>query len=403
MIKYDHIFHSRYHGENTLNARNDKLYLGYLASSHFIIHVFTMLLPVLLLPFQEELGISLVQLSLLSSIPRLINVFIYIPTGIISDQYPAQTLTASFFVTLLGALVIPLSNGFYTLLAGFILLSVGSTLYHPPSLKMASSFDTSKLSLALGIHNIGSNIGFAAGPLLLGIFMSRWGWRYSFYVWAVLTLIMAVFSIGYTRRTLEGGEKHELNFLGDIRSIISRDFLLVVAVSTVIEAIFNVLVTYVPVYFTIEIGLSYSLTSIISGLGPIAGILGSVVGGYAGDRYGKYRMGILVNAVLAGFLFIFPSMRTLVTVVVIYALYRLLQAAFMPLLNSMIASHSSLENRSLAYSFNFVMVNLFGSLSTTGASVLIENYSTRVIFPVCIAAILPVCILIWLLSKYPEH
>ncbi len=385
-----------------MGESNDKLYLGYLASSHFIIHVFTMLLPVLLMPFQEELGISLVQLSLLSSIPRLLNVFIYIPTGIISDKYPSQTLTTSYFVTLLGALTIPLSNGFYQLLLGFTLLSIGSTLYHPPSLKMASSFDTTRLSLAMGIHNIGSNIGFAAGPLLLGVFMTRWGWRYSFYVWAALTLVMAVFSVGYTRRTLEGGEKREINFMGGLKDILKRDFLVVVAISTFIEAIFNVLVTYVPVYFTVEIGLSYSLTSIISGLGPVAGILGSVLGGYSGDRFGKYKMGIIVNSMLAGFLLIFPSMKTLVTVVIIYALYRLLQAMFMPLLNSMIASHSSLENRSLAYSFNFVLVNLFGSLSTTGASILIESYGTRVIFPLCIVSILPVCVLIWVLSRMGE-
>ena len=156
----------------------------------------------------------------------------------------------------------------------------------------------------------------------------------------------------------------------------------------------------VPAYFTIEIGLSYSLTSIISGLGPVTGILGSIVGGYTGDRFGRYRMGIIVNALLAGFLLVFPSLKTLMIVVVIYALYRFLQASFMPLLNSMIASHSNLENRSLAYSFNFVLVNLFGSLSTTGASILIEEYSTRVIFPICIATLMPVCIMIWLLSRY---
>jgi FSR family fosmidomycin resistance protein-like MFS transporter len=128
-----------------------------------------MLLPVLLLPFRDELGISLVQLSLLASIPRLLNVLIYIPTGVISDKYPAMTLTTSFFVTVLGALVIPLSSGFYELLVGFILISVGSTLYHPPSLKMASNFDHSKMSLAMGIHNIGSNFGFRGFHDALGL------------------------------------------------------------------------------------------------------------------------------------------------------------------------------------------------------------------------------------------
>ncbi len=89
-----------------------RLYLGYLLSSHFVIHVFTFLLPVLLLPFQEELGISLVQLSLLSSIPKLLNVLIYIPSGVMSDRYPSQTLTASFAITVIASMLIPSSTNF---------------------------------------------------------------------------------------------------------------------------------------------------------------------------------------------------------------------------------------------------------------------------------------------------
>jgi predicted MFS family arabinose efflux permease len=43
--------------------------LTFLASTHFIIHVYTMLFPVLILPIQDELGITLVQASLLASVP----------------------------------------------------------------------------------------------------------------------------------------------------------------------------------------------------------------------------------------------------------------------------------------------------------------------------------------------
>jgi len=66
--------------------------LAYLASTHFIIHVYTQLLPVLLLPLREELGVSLVQVSLLASIPRLVNVVAYIPAGIAADRRPALIL-----------------------------------------------------------------------------------------------------------------------------------------------------------------------------------------------------------------------------------------------------------------------------------------------------------------------
>jgi MFS family permease len=77
---------------------NSNTLLAFLASTHFITHVYTQLLPVLLLPLRDELGVSLVQISLLASIPRLFNVVAYIPSGITADRHPALILTASFVV-----------------------------------------------------------------------------------------------------------------------------------------------------------------------------------------------------------------------------------------------------------------------------------------------------------------
>jgi len=382
-----------------------KTYLAYLASSHFIIHVYTFLLPVLLLPFQDELGISLVQLSLLSSIPKLLNVLIYIPAGVISDRYPSKTLTASFAITVLGSLLIPLSYSFMPLLLGFTLISIGSTLYHPPSLKMASEYSTTKITTAMGIHNMGSSLGFAAGPLLIGLFMDWSSWRHSYYVWTVLTVLMTIMTYRYTRGTLKGTETvRDFNVFSGIRNILSMDFILVVAISTLVEAMFNILVTFVPAYFTLEMGLSYSLTSFISGIMPLTGLLGSFLGGYSGDRFGIYKTGIFTMAALAGLLALFPRMNTLVLAAAVYGLYRSLQAAFMPILNGMISGHSSRENRSLAFSFNFVIVNLLGSITTTGVSYVIENRGTPVIFPISIALLVPVIVLLfWLQRKSSQN
>ena len=378
---------------------SNALYLSFLTSTHFIIHVYTMLLPVLLLPLQDELGVGLVQLSLLSSIPRLLNVFIYIPTGMWADRQPSLVLTLSFIVTALGAIVVPMARTFPLLMVGFTLLSLGSTLYHPPSLKMASEFNPRRISLAMGLHNVGSSLGFATGPLLLGAMMSGWGWRYSFYIWMVLTLGMAVVSHLYTRNTLKGKEASSRGLSGDLKNLLTGDYLMVVAMATLVEAIFNILVTFVPVYFTVELGLSYGMTSIVTGLGPLTGILGSTLGGFTGDKYGRYRTGILVLGSVGVLLVIFPGLKILWLVLVVYGLYRALQAAFMPLMNSMIAAHSSSENRSLSYSFNFVAVNLAAAITPPTISYLIEQYNTVIIFPICIAAIIPTCGLIYLLRK----
>jgi FSR family fosmidomycin resistance protein-like MFS transporter len=376
--------------------------LAYLASTHFIIHVYTQLLPVLLLPLREELGVSLVQISLLASIPRLLNVVAYIPAGIAADRRPALILALSFVVTFAGALLIPLSRGFYPILLGFVLLSLGSTLYHPPSLRLASEFDSAKVSFAMGVHNAGANLGFAAGPLLLGALMPWWGWRVSFYIWGALTLLMATASYSYAGGRLGrsvGGDSGSLGLRHGFGSLLTAGYLTVAAVSVIAEAAFNILFTFTPTYFTLERGMSYSLASIVAGLGPLAGLAGSFLGGIGGDRFGKYRMGVGVLLAMTALLAVFPYPAGLLFLVVTYALYRCLQAAFMPLLNAMIASHSDLEYRSLAFSVNFVAVNLFGSFVPTATSLLIEGRGTAVIFPLSMAALLPTAGLIIYLKR----
>jgi len=379
-------------------------YLAFLVSTHFAIHVYTMLLPVLLLPLQDELGVSLVQLSLLASVPRLINVFIFIPVGLVSDRHPSLILTLSFVAATAGALVVPMARSFPTLLLGFLLISIGTTLYHPPSLKMASDYDPEKRSFALGFHNIGSSLGFAAGPLLLGYMLNSGGWRTSYYIWAVLSAAMVGVTYFYTRKTMKNDESSSEGF--DLRAgfgtLLTRGFLMVVAISTLVEMTFNILVTYIPAYFTTQLGMSYGLSSTISGLGPLTGLVGSFVGGFIGMKYGVNRMGAVVLALIAALLVVFPGTSAFWIVIVAYGLTRLLLSAYMPLMNSMIADNSDPRNRSLAYSTNFVAVSLVASLTTTATSMLIEAYDTSVIFPISIAALVPTIALLYFLMRHQK-
>jgi predicted MFS family arabinose efflux permease len=96
-------------------------------------------------------------------------------------------------------------------------------------------------------------------------------------------------------------------------------------------------------------------------------------------------------------LFIMPATSAFLLVVGLYAIYRFLQAAFMPVMNSMIASQANRENLSLCFSFNFVVVNLFGSVATTGVSMLIESNSTSIIFPLSIIGFIPCLALVYIL------
>jgi MFS family permease len=145
--------------------------------------------------------------------------------------------------------------------------------------------------------------------------------------------------------------------------------------------------------------MSYSLTSIVSGLAPLAGIAGSFAGGFTGDKFGKYRVAILVTVAI-GVIFLAMLSTTLFLLIVgLYTVYRFFQAAFMPLLNSIIVDHSNRENLSLCFSFTFVVISLVGSAATTGLSILIESYGPRILFPTSGAVLIPCVAMIHFLSR----
>lgn len=373
--------------------------LAFLVSTHFMIHVYTELLPALLPTLRSELGVSLPQISLLVSIPLLVQVFANIPAGVASDRAGWAVLTASFLLNVAAAALIPASANFLMLLVGFCLLAMASTLYHPPGLKATSELDASRMNLAMGAHIAGGTLGIATGPIVLGIIMPMWGWRSSFYLWIPPTLAVAVFSYLYMRKNVRMTAADTVTGAGEgVRSLLTGSFLLVLLVGAFTESTFINFSTYITTYFTEVRGMSPSLASIIFGLGPLAGIAGAFGGGAAGDKYGPHKAAMVFLAIILGLLSLIPP-SPWVMAAAMYVVCRALVASAMPLLNTMIASHSGAGNRSLAFSTYFVVLNIAGAVTTPVASLLMEVHGASMMFPFSIALLAPAIGLILLLKK----
>lgn len=111
----------------------------FLASGHFLIHVYTQVIPAFLPTIRTELGISLVEASVLITLPSLVNVVAFIPAGIVSDKYGPKIMSLCFVITGISVAIIAFSKNYLILALGSILLGLGSTLYHPPASKQQVS------------------------------------------------------------------------------------------------------------------------------------------------------------------------------------------------------------------------------------------------------------------------
>lgn len=382
----------------SLRSRYTSL-LVFLASTHFMIHVYTHLLPAILPTLRLEMNLSLPQASLLVSIPLLVQVLTFIPAGIASDRFGPHIMSSSFLVSVIGALMIPSSVNFNTLLIGFTLLSLGMSLYHPPGLKAASELDSSKVSLAMGAHIAGGSTGLAMGPIILGVLMPMWGWRSSFHIWIPPTLLVAAISYLYMSR-MDIKQVHEPRISGDggFRSLLTRDFLLLMLVGALAEGAFINISTYITTFFIEVRGISPSLSSIIFGLGPLAGIGGAFFGGITGNKYGTHRGAAAALLVSAFVLALIPQFRGAVFITALYILFRAMVSSSMALLNAIVATANA-SNRSLSFGIYFVVASIAGAIVPSATSFLMEARGVSTVFPVSITLLIPTIALITFLKE----
>jgi FSR family fosmidomycin resistance protein-like MFS transporter len=379
--------------------------MAFLASTHFMIHVYTQLVPAILPTVKSDLGITLFQASLLLSVPMIVQVLGYIPIGIISDRAGSEVILISFLVTSVGAYVIATSNLLWSLMLGSGLLTLGSTMYHPPSLKASSMVEPSKMNLAMGVHLAGGSMGIATGPLTLGFLMPKYGWRFSFYIWIPLTLVISLFSYIYLKRHVSevNVDKRKDSLMKGFQSIFSTGFILVMAAGSLMEIVVVNLSGFIPTFFQTVLGMSESLSSFVFGLGPLVGILGAFLGGGMGNILGIYKAAAANLVIITISLMLIPFLPSLFSILTVYVFYRGMVAAIMPLFNSMIAENSEMENRSLAFSVYFMMANIFGAFTPIITSILAEKYTLTVVFPMSVSILLPSIALIVYLHNRNKH
>ena len=358
--------------------------VSFLVLTHFMIHIYTDVAPAILPTLRSDLDLTLVQSSLLISIPLLIQVFLYIPVGILSDKWRAAALTLSFITTALAAFIIQYSSDFALIVVGFSLLHFGSTLYHPPSLKTASDVPKHLLNKVMALHLAGGSLGIATGPIILGVLMPSIGWRPVFAFLAVPILITGLITFFYMKMRRSRDSEVDYQKKSNFRSLLSKPFVMVLFIGVLTEAAFVNLGAFVTTFFVDVVEISQNFASMIFGAGPLIGIIGALGGGLIADRFGT-RMTMIMFLIVISIMLTLPLLSQLATLVILsYVLYRTLASAILSLMNVVITKNSPSDSRSLAFSIYFLIVNLAGAIFPSITSIIIEASSTIIIFPISI-------------------
>jgi MFS family permease len=142
----------------------------------------------------DELKLSPTELGTLLSAFYFAYASAMVPAGWLADRYGAH-LVLGCGVALWSAatLLTGFAGGFVTILALRLLLGLGESGVFPSASKLIrSSVDSSRIGIATGVMSFGYQIGPAIGTLAGGLLMARFGWRATFLLFGVLSLLWLV-------------------------------------------------------------------------------------------------------------------------------------------------------------------------------------------------------------------
>jgi MFS family permease len=300
---------------------------------------------VLLQPISVEFGLSDTQLGFFSGTAfGIFYAVLGLPIARVADRVPRKRIIAlalafwSLFTALQAA-----ATGFLSLAVARVMVGVGEAGCSPPAHSIVSDMhEPSRRARALAIYAFGIPIGGALGVLIGSVVRELAGWREALLVVGVPGIVLSVIVLltlpEPTRGYWEGGvatrKQASHDSLLDVFRFLRRlPSFWHLAFAGALHAFYGYgAASFSPVFFERSHQMSpLHYGYIASAIGLTAGVLGTYLGGWLGDRYGAKDVRSYPAV---------PGIGSVLTVPVVFAVY-LAPSAELALLISLVSSVAS--------------------------------------------------------------
>lgn len=156
---------------------------------HMINDVMQSLLAALYPLLAQEFSLSFWQIGLMTFAFQVTASLMQPLVGLVTDRKPMpQSLPVGMGSTLIGLVLLASAQSYGGLLAGAMLIGVGSAVFHPEASRVARLASGGRYGTAQSLFQVGGNFGSALGPLLAAFIVLPMG-RPSVAWFAVLALV----------------------------------------------------------------------------------------------------------------------------------------------------------------------------------------------------------------------
>ena len=178
----------------TATKQRDFRVISLVGVAHFMSHVYVIMLSPVFLYARMEYGASFEQLGMAMAVFGLFSALLQTPAGFIVDRTGSGALLiAGLALSGTGVAIIGLIPSYWALIAGFAVLGVANTVYHPADYAILShGVSAPRMAHAYSIHTFLGMAGQAATPAFMLAMAAMFGWHSGFLAIAVMTYAVAI-------------------------------------------------------------------------------------------------------------------------------------------------------------------------------------------------------------------
>lgn len=280
--------------------------LGFLTGTHAVNDLYQGAIPAMLPFLMSERHYSYAAVSGLAFAASGVSSLFQPLFGVLSDRKPQAWLVPAGFITAaLGVVVAGLSGNYLVTWLCVALAGIGIAAYHPPATSQARAAGGSSQK-AMSVFSVGGTVGGAVAPSLVTLVIGSAGFDGS-YLLAAPALVMAILWVlkgpwmrwrGYPEAApLVTGRSAGSAADSAQQADDWRAFGRLVAVIIGWSIPFVTVTSLVSLLAQRELGQSAAAGATVLTAYTAAGAVGTLLGGWVGDRYGRMtsvRVGYLV-------------------------------------------------------------------------------------------------------------
>lgn len=241
-----------------------------------------------------EFGLTFTQIGIITFVFQMTSSVLQPFVGRYSDKHPSPfALTVGMCISLCGLFLLAFAGSYSLIILSVAVVGMGSSIFHPEASRVAQTAAGYRKGLAQSIFQVGGNGGSAIGPLLAALIVLPHG--KTAVLWFALALIVGACVVTWVgkwyQRTITLRMSSTIQRAKNALNLTERQIRWAMIILVVLTFSKQFYLSSMTSYFTFflmdKFGVSIKEAQICLFAFLAASAVGTIAGGYVGDKIGR--------------------------------------------------------------------------------------------------------------------